>query len=685
MADMLKFRKGTYAQIQAADKVAGTIYIAKDEKAMYVDVSASERIRIGDFVRVDTVKDITPPYSESALYYVESDNALLKYTGAATGWKQVNGTDDLKASLTALTNRVSAAEGKITTAEGKITALETASTSHGTTIEALKAAIGMNEEGEVEGLAGEVADLKTDLNTLEGEVDGISSKVTANETAIKANAAAAKKAQDDLAEHASTAEATYAKKGDSYLKSETYTKAEVDAAIDADVLVETNRAKAAEEANANAAAAAATAAQEAKDIANGKIDLAGVEALGYVTKTDAEKYTDDAIASEVSRADGKYATKTALDAVDAKAIKNAGDISTINTALKSVVTKDELAGKNYATTTQVATAKSEAISEAATDAANKYATLTALGTTNEAVATAQKKADDAYTLAGQKTTTAEVKDQIEAYGYATTTQVATAKSEAIAKAKEDGDKAYAVKSIEQTVAGHTASLATLNGAATVAGSVAEAKAAADAANENANTRVLTSDFNSFKETNSQAIAAAKKAGDDAAAVASANTQSIAGHETRIKSLEDNSATKTELANAKTDLEKKITDEINAANAMEYIGGIGSQTELNAVVSAKEGDTYVVTSKFGAYHPGDLLIATGEEGDDGLLTTITWTHVKTGYDASLEQKIETVDGKIQLSSVAGANNGQIEFVAADSAASVTVANNKVTIGMVWEDF
>ena len=91
MADMLKFRRGTYAQINAAPLANGTIYIATNEKAMYVD-TATERIRIGDFVRVNTVKDITPPYSENALYYVEADNALLKYTGAEGGWKQVNGT-----------------------------------------------------------------------------------------------------------------------------------------------------------------------------------------------------------------------------------------------------------------------------------------------------------------------------------------------------------------------------------------------------------------------------------------------------------------------------------------------------------------------------------------------------------------------------------------------------------------
>jgi len=66
---------------------------------MYVDISDNkdERIRIGDFIRVNTVEGITPPYSETALYYVEADNALLKYTGAEGGWKQINGTDEIKA------------------------------------------------------------------------------------------------------------------------------------------------------------------------------------------------------------------------------------------------------------------------------------------------------------------------------------------------------------------------------------------------------------------------------------------------------------------------------------------------------------------------------------------------------------------------------------------------------------
>lgn len=115
--EMLKFRKGTYSQIMGATKVPGTIYIAKDEKAMYVDIDTTEngRIRIGDFVRVATVEGITPPYSTTALYYVESDNALLKYDGS--NWKQVNGTDDLA-------DRLEAVEGSVATNTSDISTLK---------------------------------------------------------------------------------------------------------------------------------------------------------------------------------------------------------------------------------------------------------------------------------------------------------------------------------------------------------------------------------------------------------------------------------------------------------------------------------------------------------------------------------------------------------------------------------
>jgi hypothetical protein len=68
--------------------------------------------------------------------------------------------------------------------------------------------------------------------------------------------------------------------------------------------------------------------------------------------------------------------------------------------------------------------------------------------------------------------------------------------------------------------------------------------------------------------------------------------------------------------------------------MTYIKGVSASSELPA--TAKVGDTYVVSAPFGDYFAGDLLIATGKEDEDtGEITNPTWTHVKTGYDASLE--------------------------------------------------
>ena len=697
MADMLKFRRGTYAQIKDAPLANGTIYIATNEKAMYVD-TATERIRIGDFIRVDTVKDITPPYSESALYYVEADNALLKYDG--TNWKQVNGTDDIRTELSSVKGEVATLKSTVgSAASGLVKDVATLKTTVGNAdaglvkdvatnaadIVELKKAVGMGE-GEAEGVGAVVAGLVTDLDALETEVHGTDGnggmKATLAQHTSKIGAL-----EEASALHAEKTyvDSTFAKAADVYVKSEVYTKTEAEKKISDAVAAEAEIARAAEQANASAAAGALSKANQAYELAEGKIDQAGVEALGYAKAT---KVAEDIAAAKKAVADdvaATYATKVALAEVDGKVSKNTSDIGTINETLKTVVTQEELAGKGYATTAQVATAKQEAISAAATSAAELYATKTELNTTNQNVSAAQSKANDAYALAETKTTTAAVKEQIEAYGYATTDQVATAKQEAIDAAKTAGDKAYAEKAIEQTVASHTSSLATLTSTdPSTVGSVAEAKKAADDANANANTRVLTTDFEAFKTTNTNLIAEAKKAGTDAAATANANTQSISSLNSRVKAIEDDYLVEQDLVDAKAELEGKIEDEINAANAMTFKNGVASQTALDAILEVRKGDTYVVTTQFGVYYPGDFLIASGDENEDGLIENVTWTHVKTGYDASLDQRISGEDNKIKLSTGTGAPGTEVAFAATGSA-SVAVADGTVTIGMVWEDF
>lgn len=82
MADVL-FKKGLLANLPAA-KAAGTFYVTTDERALYLDVDDSTRIRIGDFQEFANLKALqgnTNP-STSALYYIADLNVLAKYNGS---------------------------------------------------------------------------------------------------------------------------------------------------------------------------------------------------------------------------------------------------------------------------------------------------------------------------------------------------------------------------------------------------------------------------------------------------------------------------------------------------------------------------------------------------------------------------------------------------------------------------
>lgn len=91
-ADSLYLRKGLLANLADAPKVPGAISITTDERAMYLDLSETERIRLGDFIQVANTTELYSakyqPYSTTALYYVEDVNGLYKYTG--TAWKLIN-------------------------------------------------------------------------------------------------------------------------------------------------------------------------------------------------------------------------------------------------------------------------------------------------------------------------------------------------------------------------------------------------------------------------------------------------------------------------------------------------------------------------------------------------------------------------------------------------------------------
>lgn len=731
--EMLKFRKGLFENLpEVSANTVGTIFVTTDEQAMYVDVASDKRIRISDFIRVSSVKDITPPYSTSSLYYVEADNALLKYVettveGVTTGtWKQVNGTDDLKDRIGAAETAIGTINSTLKTHGTDIKALQETvgkaaangeeATGMVKDIEALKAAVGMNGEGEVEGLAGTVAGIRTDLNTLSGEVDAIEKRVKANETAIGTINSDIDALEKALADHETAADGKFATKielaaaksdvlgqtdGADFTGATINEKAyagTVKGAFEA-IADEKARAVAAEEANATAAAGALSAAEAAQRTADGKMSENQVDQK--IADLKAENLWDvKGSADNVKTyADTTFATKDELGALQTTVAGHGTTLKEHATAIDDRVTKAELAGMNYATTANVATAKQEAIDAAATAAAGLYTTKTDFTGLQETVGghdtkiTALEEASKNHALKTDLDAYAKIKDIEDILGQI---DIKGGLKDAI----DNAVKAEEERAKKAEEANATAAAGALSAAQNAQKDATQALADAEAANNNANTRVLESDFTAFKITNSEAIAAAKKAGDDAQKDVDALEITVAGHTTALEKLNGDAKTEGSVANqiagAKAELFDEIKREINVANSMEFISGVDSATSLAAIVEAKIGDTYVVTAPFNGYLPGDLLIAAGTEDEDtGKITaaTLNWTHVQTGYDASLEQKLTVADNSTaQLTSFDNKANGTIKFVSDGSAATVSVApvsdtnaNPVVTIGMAWEDF
>ena len=83
------FKKGLLAALPST-YAEGTFYVTTDERAIYLDVDGSTRIRIGDFQEFATLQALqanTNP-STTALYYITDLNVLAKWNGSA--YVQIN-------------------------------------------------------------------------------------------------------------------------------------------------------------------------------------------------------------------------------------------------------------------------------------------------------------------------------------------------------------------------------------------------------------------------------------------------------------------------------------------------------------------------------------------------------------------------------------------------------------------
>ena len=205
---MVSFKKGLLSTLPST-YAEGTFYVTTDERAIYLDVSDSARIRLGDFQEFDSIEALranTNP-STTALYYISGVNVLAKWNG--TDYVQIN-TDTGATSVEVVGegNAVTAASYDATTRKLTLTMGETFATADD--LDAVNTRVGAIPEGYTEETVIAYINKKAEetLNAATGDGGESAASVkaaletykTTNDASVKANADAIKALQDANAE-----------------------------------------------------------------------------------------------------------------------------------------------------------------------------------------------------------------------------------------------------------------------------------------------------------------------------------------------------------------------------------------------------------------------------------------------------------------------------------------------------
>lgn len=352
---MVNFKKGLLANLPAT-KTAGTFYVTTDERAMYLDVDASTRIRLGDFqefATVDALKANANP-NTSALYYISDINCLAKWNGSEyvqinkdTGMTSVEVTGDGNA-ITAAAYDASGRKLTLTKGATYMTAADVDSK-----ISTAVGTLGNDAEGNPYANVKSYVDAKTSgiasdaaLTALSGRVDTAEGKIAALENANKeggavANAIAdAKKAGTDAqtAADAAKAAADAAQADVDALEKKVGTIA--DGKTVAGLISDAQTA-------ADNAQADADAAQADVDALENKVGAVPTNktVVGMIGDVDtAYKAADTALDGRISKIEGDY-----LKAADKTALQNSIDTKVDQTAYDSKVSALETADANLQT------------------------------------------------------------------------------------------------------------------------------------------------------------------------------------------------------------------------------------------------------------------------------------------------------------------------------------------------
>ena len=130
---------------------------------------------------------------------------------------------------------------------------------------------------------------------------------------------------------------------------------------------------------------------------------------------------------------------------------------------------------------------------------------------------------------------------------------------------------------------------------------------------------------------------------------------------------------------------QINSMINGIDAMVYRGTVGDTSRPSLPTdNVRNGDTYKVAAAgtFGGHscEIGDLLIATGTEGSEGIIGDITWTYIPSGDDIDTTYQLKTANNVISLyNNATKLDNGTVtlakgtDIEVSTSGSTITVAH------------
>lgn len=725
MADTLLFRKGPLSGLANLPIKNGAISITTDEPGIYIDHNG-KRSRVGDFIVVQNmaklddykldVTDESKRYNAHALYYVIDDDALARWDG--TKFALINDRSSLVDSLAKLSTALSSLTTIVDNQGKSITANTTAIATEKSRAEAAETALGARIDAITSGtdgttLAGLKAAIEKEVTDRTQAVAGVDAKVNKAQQKVDALEGVVAGVNEDLQEEitrATNKENELAGKiGVNTEGSETglykLIKDEKDRAMTAESGLESKITTAKSELNT----AITAEANRAKAAENKIATFTGDEVTG------------GALHDEITRAKNREdAIEDIAEEARDKANGNATDIAGLKTA-DTTITNRIKAEEDRAK-------KAESDLDDRIDAVVEDAKTHALKTEVQAVASDLSALDGV--VSGHTDTISTMQGSINTLSGKVTDEIKDRKSE-IARvegliSKEAEDRAAA---ITQEVADRNAAITS---AVNAAKSTLNESIASNLQKINANTKSITDEVARAKAAEkANANAIADVSGDltdeiaRAKAAEKANADAIAAEKTRAEGAETQLSSAISTLN--TNLSKDISDEaatrasedtrvlndakayadglLEAADAMRYMGTVGDSVTDKAAkrfqtlptTGVAAGDTYVVVStdfKIGskACKVGDLIVAINDQTGATYPTDLTgWSHVPTGYDASLDQELKVTaaanGAKAALSSVMGATEkGSLTIVGnTNSNVKASLSGSTLTINMEWEEW